>query len=151
MSIFIRNKLEVLPGNKIIVPLCEPTSATSSTTLAENRKEFCNGSVVGLADALEAIPGSTIEFMTSFGGHKRILFVLPDGPAPNGRTCPPNKVEDHYKLLRDIGQPIDLIKTITEVDITRESEIQPPGVPFVDLSASQVCEVFPIKNFKRIF
>ena len=58
MAIKIQNRLEILRGNKIIVPGCEPTSAFTSPTLAENRE--CTASVVDLADAITAIPNATI-------------------------------------------------------------------------------------------
>lgn len=105
MAIKIQNKLEILRGGKILVPGCEPTSAFTSTTLAENRN--CKMTVVDLTDALAAIPGATIEIwrnpLTKF-------FVLPKGPPPSPDDCGPNCVPqvDYYQILRDIGNVVEI-------------------------------------------
>jgi len=107
----IQNKLEVRPGNKIIVPGCEPTSATSSPTLNENRD--CPATVVDLGDALDAIPGSSIEFLQSYGNLRRLLFVLPEGPAPGYGCNNCSFVEDYYAILREIGREEEVVKSDT--------------------------------------
>jgi hypothetical protein len=102
--ITIANKLEVLPGNVVRVPGCEPTSSFTSVTLGVNQK--CNASVVTLQEALEAIPGATIERQFN---PMRLYLVLPEGP-PNRFGCEnTTSVEDFYQRLRDIvpdDQPI---------------------------------------------
>lgn len=98
----IQNRLEILRGNKILVPGCEPTSAFTSATLAENRE--CKAAVVDLADAMKAIPNATI---ISIDNPKTRFFVLPEGPPPSLNDCN-CKTIDYYQILRDIGEEIML-------------------------------------------
>jgi len=131
-KVTIQNRLEVLLGNKLLVPGCEPTSAFTSPTLAENRE--CNATVVDLGDALEAIPGSTI---ISWQNPRRLFFVLPEGP-PNRFGCiDTTSVEDYYAILRGIGEPADMLKTIVEV-----------GQPSQTVDVATMCDAF---QFKGIF
>ena len=103
MTFKIQNRLEVLRGNKIVVPGCEPTSAFTSPTLAENRE--CTSTVVDLADALIAIPEATV---VSWRNPRTRFFVLPDGPPPQGRECPCKPAsEDWYKILKEAAKPLD--------------------------------------------
>lgn len=143
MTIRICNLLEVRAGNKIIVPGCEPTSAFTSPTLAENRE--CKQTVVDLQAALEAIPGSTIISIRNPGSGrpKGLFFKLPDGPPtpPGCRTC--TAIEDHYAKLREIGEELDYTKTIQEIDITRPSGVPTTGFPVPESCNSQLCKVFP--------
>jgi len=128
MAIRIRNKLEVLNGNKILVPGCEPTSAFTSPTLAENRD--CKASVVDLKDALEAIPGATVIYLRN---PRKKFFVLPDGPAPDPSKCTDcNFIEDHYQKLRDIGVEID----VSALSVTPEKP----------LTIGEICTAFPLKG-----
>ena len=95
----IRNKLHVLRGNKIIVPGCEPVSAFTSPTLAANWE--CTSSVIDLDVALQAIPGSYVEWMNN---PKTLFFILPDGPPPAPDICDTpcsQSVNDWYQVLRD--------------------------------------------------
>lgn len=92
----IRNRLEILPGGQIIVPGCEPTSAISSSTLLM-AQQCANRPTVLLADALAAIPGSTIEFGSNYGmGIRMRWFVLP----PRQILCPCVLYQDWYAILR---------------------------------------------------
>ena len=126
----IRNKIEVLAGNKILVPGCEPTSAFTSPTLAENRD--CKASVVDLADALEVIPGSTVIYMSN---PRKKFFVLPDGPPPSPEKCAGNcKITDWYALLRDIGTEIDAQNLLC------------PEINNKPRSVSKICSAFPLKG-----
>lgn len=130
----IRNKLEVLAGNKILVPGCEPTSAFTSPTLAENRD--CKASVVDLADALAAIPGSTVIYMSN---PRKKFFVLPDGPPPSPERCSrPSAVQcnriDYYALLRDIGAEVDVQNLLC------------PQINNKPRSVSEICSAFPLKG-----
>jgi len=133
MAINIKNRLEVLISNKLLVPGCEPTSAFSSPTLAENRE--CKATVVDLSAALEAIPGSTI---IAWRNPRRLFYVLPEGP-PNRFGCrDTTSVADYYQILRDIGQEVDFLKTIKEVGTEVEDPPPPPSV----------CDTF---SFKGLF
>ena len=113
MSIVIRNKLEILPGNVLRVPGCEPVSSFTSLSLAANID--CNASVISLKDAVLAIEKVT-------GERPRIVVVLrptgltgtgkflelPDGPPPQGRECPCKPAsEDWYKILKEAAKPLD--------------------------------------------
>jgi len=93
----IANKIEVLPGNILLLPGCEPTSSFSSPTLARNMQ--CPASTISLTAALKAIPDATIVTMFNMNP-KRKFFVLPEGPPPKVGSCcdgPP----DYYQILRD--------------------------------------------------
>ena len=153
-TVKIRNKLEVLPGNFLVVPQCEPTSAFSSTTLAENRE--CKTTVVTLKDALEAIPDATLEMLPNIFP-KRFLFVLPSGPPPNP-DCPCRRPKDFYEILRQIGRTVELPKTIQQidtskpistvlsVDLRRIRDTDPGGFPERPTSVGQICEAFPLRG-----
>ena len=133
MSVKIQNRLEILRGNKILVPGCEPTSAFSSPTLAENRD--CKMTVVDLADAIAAIPEATI---VSWRNPMTRFFVLPDGPPPSIGDCD-CKQTDWYGILREIGE---------EVEAPNDKKCRDPY-----FSSGQICEAFPMRgrNTKGIF
>ncbi len=140
IDISIANKLEVLAGNVILVPGCEPTSAFTSTTLDANRK--CAKSVISVADALEAIPGATLEFLRN---PTKMFFVLPAGPPvmPGCNDC--SSITDYYQALRDQGSPTCLPKTITEITNGKQSDSCPD--PFAGCaSVDQLCRTFPVKG-----
>lgn len=91
----ISNRLEILPGNLIIVPGCEPTSAITSPTLL--RELSCGITpAVRLADALVAIPGATVDVVLNTGGRGAKWLVLP----PSTPGCPCQPVDDWYGVLR---------------------------------------------------
>jgi hypothetical protein len=103
----IRNKLEILPGNVIRVPGCEPVSSFTSLALAANVN--CNASIISLDKAVEAIPDATIERVlrpSGFPGTGQ-FFVLPEGPPtrPGCNSC--DIMEDYYQKLRDAAEPIE--------------------------------------------
>lgn len=127
MTFSIQNRLEILRGNKILVPGCEPTSAFTSPTLAENRD--CKVTVVDLADALAAIPDATI---VQWSNPRTRFFVLPSGPPPSPDNCAECKVQpDWYQLLRDIGEEMSL----------EDGQLKP-----FDNSVGKICEAFPLKG-----
>lgn len=127
MTIEIRNKLEILNGNKLLVPGCEPTSAFSSPTLAENRD--CKASIVDLADAIQVLPGAKI---VSWKNPLRRFLVLPDGPPPGPDKCSGNCVRtDWYALLREIGRPVEVPSTTNQTG---------------QLSVDEICSAFPLKG-----
>lgn len=90
-------KLRVLPGDKIIVPGCEPATYSTSTSLLQNMN--CGRSVVDLKDALEAIPGSKVE-LAGYDLINTKYFVLP--PKEVGCNCAP--VVDYYEILKSIAK-----------------------------------------------
>jgi len=99
IGITIRNMLDVLGGDRVVVPGCESESAWSSTTMARFRQ--CNSVTVPLADALEAIPGSHVILQINSGVNFRTLskwFVLPS----IDQGCPCSSVIDYYKILREL-------------------------------------------------
>ena len=106
-TIYVRGKLEIMPGNVIRIPGMEPVSSFTSLALAVNSPH--TPSYITLQDALAAIPNATIEKVLTPSGFPGTgkFFVLPDGPPNNGNTCPPNCVEDWYQVLRDNAQPIE--------------------------------------------
>jgi hypothetical protein len=96
----VKNKLEIMPGNVIRVPGCEPVSSLTGTELLKNMD--CNASIIPLEDALELIPGSRIigKFMPAGHVGTGLFFELPSGPPPDGNACGCS-VEDYYKILRE--------------------------------------------------
>lgn len=96
----VKNKLEIMPGNVIRVPGCEPVSSLTGTALLSNLD--CNASIIPLEDALSLIPGSRIigKFMPAGHVGTGLFFELPSGPPPNGQECGCS-TEDYYKILRD--------------------------------------------------
>ncbi len=107
MSITIQNRLEIRPGNIIMVPGCEPISAFTSVTLANNSE--CIGTIISLETAKAVIPGWTIVAIQNGGSTfgSRRFFVLPDGPPPQP-GCSGTKAcqVDWYQILRDNAQPM---------------------------------------------
>jgi hypothetical protein len=114
-DITVRGRIEVMPGNKLMVPGCEPVSALTSTALDENR--VCAVTVVDLSDALTAVPGSTVEGTYN---PRRKWFVLPSGPAPDPSRCDSpggcNSVPDWYAALRAIGNKTNIQQQEKPVD-----------------------------------
>lgn len=100
MSITVRNKLEIKPGNVISVPGCEPVSALTSIGLL--RSLHCNASVISVKKVLQLIPGSRVVRVTSPHGQNGTgsWVELPFGPPPDGDECPQCLV-DWYKLLKE--------------------------------------------------
>lgn len=142
-DISIANKLEVLAGNVLLVPGCEPVSAFTSVTLDANRK--CKSSVISVADALEAIPGATLEFQRN---PTKLFFVLPAGPpvTPGCNDC--SSVVDFYQALRDQGNPVCMPKTITEININaKNGDDKCAADPLAGCaSVDQLCRTFPLKG-----
>lgn len=102
-------QLEVMPGNKILVPGYEPSSALSSRTLgAYLARQGVSNPLVNLSAALAAIPGSFVKMGANFnrGGFRQKWFVLP----PLRPNCPCQRHEDYYKILKDLATdelPVD--------------------------------------------
>lgn len=88
-----------MPNNKIIIPGCEPTSAVTSITLMRN--QTCCGAVVELQEALEAIPGSYVEYGKNYGvaGASSKWLVIPF----RDPECPCVSGSDWYKILKDLA------------------------------------------------
>jgi len=102
MQTTISLQLEVIAGNKVLVPGCEPTSALSSTVLSSYLAESgCGNAIVDLQDALEAIPGSFVKLGSNFnrGNMRQKWFVLP----PVDTDCPCAQYPDYYDILRDLA------------------------------------------------
>lgn len=98
----IANKLEVLPGNVIMLPGCEPTSSMTVPVLDINM--FCPKTFISLRAALRAIPEAQVVIMLNTGDTMtRKYFVLPSGPPPQvGDCCFPGP--DWYKILREAAE-----------------------------------------------
>ena len=105
-EIHIEYKLDIIGTDRIIVPGCEPTSALTSATLA--RFSECGSATVSVADALEAIPGSSIRYQINNGvssGVRKRWFVLP-AYCP---ICRPGclSIPDYYQILKDLAKQED--------------------------------------------
>lgn len=95
-------QLEIIAGNKIIVPGYEPTSSLSSKTLgAYLAKNGVGNALVDLKVALAAIPGSSVKIGANFNrsGTLQRWFVLP----PFKPDCPCSLYSDYYKILKDLA------------------------------------------------
>ena len=110
MDICIVRRLEVVGKDTIMVPGCEPTSALTSDTLS--RFMDCKRCYVSLVDALDAIPGSSVEYQVNNGesnGGTKKWFVLPQQCI----ECPCEDTVDYYRILKDL----------TKVDINTQEEL----------------------------
>ncbi len=93
-------QLEVLPGNKIIVPGYEPSSNMSSKTLGAYLAKNGGNSLVDLHVALAAIPGSFLKFGINFNrGFRQRWFVLP----PLKPDCPCEPYPDYFDILKGLA------------------------------------------------
>ena len=93
-----------MPGNKILVPGCEPTSTITSTTLSAEMQEqgLCNSAIAELSDVLEAIPEARVARLDNFGfnaGSK--ILILP----PHTISCPCGSEDDWYQIIKNISRP----------------------------------------------
>ena len=102
----IKNKLEILPGNVIRIPGCEPVTSFTSLALAANID--CNSSIISLEDAVAAIPEARIVKVLSPSGVPGTgkFFELPSGPPRDGNDCECS-VEDFYRILKEAATPIN--------------------------------------------
>lgn len=99
MDVFVKNKLEIRPGNIIQVPGLEPISSLTGIGLS---KYMANqSSIISVTDALKLIPGSRIvgKFNPAGQNGTGLFFELPNGPPPDGGKC--CMLNDWYKILRD--------------------------------------------------
>ena len=137
--IYIENRLEVIGADMVQVPGCEPTSALTSYTLLMYRT--CGAAMVHLHDALQAIPGSRVEFQLNNGqsnGSRKKWFVLPRV----NQTCPNDPHPDFYAILRKLSwedrdqDDDDLGKRCGSIDQgfpskDWEKRLPPPVQPYV--------------------
>lgn len=108
--ITIERKLEIIAGNKINVPGCEPTSAVSSVTLMRElaKAGLCKNAIVDVNTVLAAIPGARIEFGDNFGNRRQKWLVLPPF---DPSVCPCVGETDWYGVIRSLASEDD---TVTE-------------------------------------
>lgn len=97
----IELKIQILPGNRIIVPGTEVASQATSSKLYQelNKIGIKMPSVVTLQDALDLIPGSRVIQFDYFGQQSRFL-VLP----PTLQGCPHPCMTDYYGILIDAAR-----------------------------------------------
>lgn len=110
-TVRISRKLEILPGNKVQIPGCEPTSAITSPRMFVEMRALglCKNAIVSLDVILAAIPGATVEFGSNFNAPRQKWLVLPPFDPSN---CPSCVVEpDWYAVLRDLASEDE---TVTE-------------------------------------
>ncbi len=95
-------KINVLPGNIIIVPGTEPsTTLTSSTLQLEIRKAGLEiPAIIDLKTALDLIPGSRIELIENSNAPVQKLFVLPGVNMTECGLRPP----DYYAILKSAAR-----------------------------------------------
>jgi len=110
----INRRLNVIRGDRVLVPGCEPTSTLTSTRMmAEmNRLGLCQCAIVDLADILEAIPGAYTEYIPNSGhmGSSKIL-ILPS----EDQTCPCTTHEDWYETIRGLCSESATEEEINEI------------------------------------
>ena len=95
-------QLNIIPGNKIIVPGCEPSSNLSSLTLGVfMAKGGCGSALVDLNLARNAIPGSFVKYGNNYNqsGVRQKWFVLP-ATRPG---CPCDQNIDYYGILKSLA------------------------------------------------
>ena len=97
-----------MPGNKIVIPGCEPTSSLTSAALSYNLSQFgCNDALIDLDKALEAIPGSYIKWGSNYnrGNTRQKWYVLPT----ISTECPCDKYDDYYAILKNLSYSTDQV------------------------------------------
>lgn len=102
----IQHQLEITPGNKIVIPGCEPTSSLSSSALSYNLSQFgCNNALIDLDQALSAIPGSYIKWGSNYnrGNTRQKWYVLPT----ISTDCPCASYDDYYAILKSLSANVD--------------------------------------------
>jgi hypothetical protein len=104
-------QLEVLAGQRIIVPGCEPASHLSSRALSYAFKNQlkCGTGYVPLKKALANIPGSFVKIGKDWnrGNTNTTFFVFP--AMTNDCTCAPRI--DYYAILRGLATEEEPITT----------------------------------------
>ena len=111
--ITIQHQLEIIPGNKILIPGCEPTSALSSPSLSYNLSEFgCGDALLDVDVALSAISGSYIKLGNNYnrGNTRQKWYVLP----PLDVNCPCQTYDDYYNILKSLAD--ENIDTSTDMN-----------------------------------
>lgn len=110
-KVYESHQIEILPGNRLIVPGCEPTSYVSSRALsyAYAYELKCGSGYVELKAALAGIPGSYVKYGVDWarGGWRTRFFVFPE----QSRNCPCNTLVDYYAILRSLAKEDE---TVTE-------------------------------------
>ena len=101
-TITIQRGLEILPGNRLIVPGCEPTSTvTSMTLMAEQRRlGLCKNAIVDLQDILNAIPGCKVVYGSNTGIPQQKWLIL---PPYDPEICPCEGVSDWFGVIRRLA------------------------------------------------
>lgn len=135
-NIEIAIKLVIIGEDKVVVPNCEPTSAITSVTLLKDQVNYCKNSVVSLADALLAIPGSTVEYGYNFGVPRQKWFVLPPNPVGCCGIGP-----DWYKVLRELpAQPPPVESKFDYCNVNGMGYCPSPGFLFADAPPTRTYE-----------
>jgi hypothetical protein len=136
----ISMQLEVIAGNKILVPGCEPTSALSSTVLSSYLAESgCGNAIIDLQDALDAIPGSFVKLGFNFnrGNMRQKWFVLP----PVDTDCPCAQYDDFYGILRELAnEELPVEEKFDACDVIGQGFCPSPGF-------DEVVEPCPTTNY----
>lgn len=101
MDIDIAQQLEIMPGDILYLPGCEPTSAVTGKTLNAMIAQACKKSTINLTDALKAIPGSYVKYGVNYNrrGTRQKWLVLPSKKA----GCPCDENVDYFQMLKDIA------------------------------------------------
>lgn len=115
MDIQINYQLEVMPGDILYLPGCEPTSAVTSKTLNAMIAQACPKSTVQLEDALKAIPGSYVKIGTNYNrrGVMQKWLVLP----PKDASCPCPTNVDYFAILKSISSDEEPIYDYSGCDL----------------------------------
>lgn len=121
-TVTIALRLEIMGTDRVVVPGCEPTTEITSPTLANARNQVCKNVTVDLQDALDAIPGSRIEFGDNWGATRKRWFVL---PAVQQRCCAYSP--DYYKILRELPSAAPVEETRFDVCDTVGQGFCPSG------------------------
>jgi hypothetical protein len=95
----IANLLAIMPNDLIQVPGCEPPSSISTLRFAAYYAQSgCEGALVTLESALEALPGSEVVYSVNFGppNFRAKWLRLP----PTYAVCPCPGGNDWYGILK---------------------------------------------------
>ena len=136
-TVRIELRLDILPGNKVPVPGCEPISDATSRTLQQ--RQHCHCVYVNLADVLAAIPQARVEFGSNWGnvGFRKKWVVLPSRPQI---CCTP--YTDWYALLRTLcHDDTPTVENFAACDVIGQGFCPSPG--FQDAPAPEVDPYLP--------
>lgn len=122
-------RLPILPGQVVMVPGCEPTSAITSPALLRNFN--CPHPTAKVSDILAAIEGSKVVYISDYGARDSFL-ELPGMDI----TCPCTSHPDYYAIIKSLASGEDVVEEKYDYCNVNDMGYCPsPGFQFVEAPA----------------